>query len=105
MSAWWKSSKTNQNQQETAAISETNSNPFINDNLTSSFEEFSPRNYEDVEEIANALVLQKSVKLSLKDTVISDRRRILDFLFGIAYVLNFDIKKIDIDVYEFKFNK
>lgn len=100
MAAWWKIPKVSEKTEtETLASSD---NPFIRTKLTDSFEEFSPKNYEDVEAIANALVLQKSVKLNLQNTVISDRRRIIDFLCGIAYVLNFDVKKNDIDVYEFK---
>ncbi|MGL5268872.1 MAG: cell division protein SepF [Spiroplasma sp.] len=67
--------------------------------------EFNPKNYEDVEVIANTLVLQKPVKVDLQNAVVSDRRRIVDFLCGVAYVLNFDVKKIDSNVYEFKLNK
>lgn len=100
MVGWWKASKSNE-KTETQSLNSSN-NPFIKDNFSTLFEEFSPKNYEDVEEIANALMLHKSVKLNLKDTVISDRRRIIDFLFGIAYVLNFTVNKTDIDIYEFK---
>ncbi|MBE4703947.1 cell division protein SepF [Spiroplasma platyhelix] len=103
MAAWWKIPKVSE-KTETEALT-TSNNPFISNKISSTFEEFSPKNYEDVEAIANALVLQKLVKLNLQNTVISDRRRIIDFLCGIAYVLNFDVKKNDIDVYEFKPNK
>lgn len=102
MAAWWKFSKTTE-KPATESLT-TSDNPFIK-NMSSSYEEFSPKNYEDVEAIANTLVLQKSVKLSLQDTVISDRRRIIDFLCGVAYVLNFDVKKLEIDLYQFNANK
>lgn len=98
MAGWWKSSKINEKEQ---AESLSTSSSFINSGILA-FEEFSPKNYEDVEVIANTLVLQKPVKLNLEDTVISDRRRIVDFLCGVAYVLNFDVKKIDINIYQFK---
>lgn len=103
MAAWWKIPKVG-DKVETESLT-TSNNSFISNKLSNSFEDFSPKNYEDVEAIANALVLQKSVKLNLQNTVISDRRRIVDFLCGIAYVLNFDVKKIDIDFYEFKVSK
>lgn len=103
MAAWWKSLKATE-KEDTESLNSSN-NLFIRENLSVSFEEYSPKNYEDVEAIANTLVLHKSVKLNLQNTVISDRRRIIDFLCGIAYVLNFDVKKIDIDIYEFKANK
>lgn len=104
MAAWWKIPKVNEKTTETESLTASN-NPFLRNKMSNSFEEFSPKNYEDVEAIANALVLHKSVKLNLQNTVISDRRRIIDFLCGIAYVLNFDVKKNDIDIYEFKANK
>lgn len=103
MAAWWKIPKTGE-KTETESVT-TSTNPFLRTKVANSLEEFSPKTYEDVEAIANTLVLQKSVKLNLQDTVISDRRRIIDFLCGIAYVLNFEVKKIEIDIYEFKATK
>lgn len=105
MTAWWKNSKAMEKKTTTTESFVPTNNSFINEELVSLMEEFSPKNYEDVEEIANALILQKSIKINLQNTVISDRRRIIDFLCGIAYVLNFSIKKNDIDIYEFKINK
>lgn len=101
MAGWWKFNKANEKEQTESL---TSSSPFISSENLMPFEEFSPKNYEDVEAIANALVLQKPVKLNLQDTVISDRRRIVDFLCGVAYVLNFEVKKIDMNIYQFKLN-
>lgn len=100
---WWKNSK-HQTTDDTASLSATN----LYDNKDVAIDlikEFSPKTYEEVELIANALVARKSVKLNLQNTIIGDRRRIIDFLCGIAYVLDLDIKKNGVDIYEFKLDK
>lgn len=99
---WWKNSK-NQTIDNPATLSEPNE--FNKDATVGLIKEFSPKTYEEVELIANALVARKSVKLNLQNTIIGDRRRIIDFLCGIAYVLDLDIKKNGIDIYEFKVNR
>lgn len=100
---WWKNAK-NQTTDDTASLPETNL--YANkEPVVDLIKEFSPKTYEEVELIANALVARKSVKLNLQNTIIGDRRRIIDFLCGIAYVLDLDIKKHGIDIYEFKLDK
>lgn len=100
---WWKNTK-NQVTDDTATLAEANF--YQNkDAIVDLMKEFTPKTYEEVELIANALVARKSVKLNLQNTIIGDRRRIIDFLCGIAYVLDLDIKKDGIDIYEFKLNK
>ncbi|WP_342261501.1 cell division protein SepF [Spiroplasma endosymbiont of Notiophilus biguttatus] len=77
-----------------------------NSNYKTSFQEqiqeFAPKNYQEIESIANAMILQKPIKVNLTTTVENDRRRIIDFLCGISYVIGFVVDKIDIHIYEFK---
>lgn len=65
-------------------------------------QEFAPKSYQEIESIANAMILQKPVKINLTATVENDRRRIIDFLCGISYVIGFVVDKTDINIYEFK---
>lgn len=65
-------------------------------------QEFAPKNYQEIESIANAMILQKPIKVNLTTTVENDRRRIIDFLCGISYVIGFVVDKTDIHIYEFK---
>ncbi len=65
-------------------------------------QEFTPKSYQEIESIANAMILQKPVKINLTATVENDRRRIIDFLCGISYVIGFVVDKTDIHIYEFK---
>lgn len=65
-------------------------------------QEFAPKSYQEIELIANAMILQKPVKINLTATVENDRRRIIDFLCGISYVIGFVVDKTDIYIYEFK---
>lgn len=77
-----------------------------NSNYKTSFQEqiqeFAPKNYQEIESIANAMILQKPIKVNLSTTVENDRRRIIDFLCGISYVIGFVVDKTDIHIYEFK---
>ncbi len=77
-----------------------------NSNYKTSFQEqiqeFAPKNYQEIEWIANAMILQKPIKVNLTTTVENDRRRIIDFLCGISYVIGFVVDKTDIHIYEFK---
>ncbi|BDT04265.1 MULTISPECIES: cell division protein SepF [Spiroplasma] len=77
-----------------------------NSNYKTSFQEqiqeFAPKNYQEIESIANAMILQKPIKVNLTTTVENDRRRIIDFLCGISYVIGFVVDKTDIHIYEFK---
>ncbi|MDQ7982799.1 MAG: cell division protein SepF [Spiroplasma sp.] len=98
--AWWKA----KNQKDINPSPLAESNVFQKEEPNNLVKEFSPQTYEEVEIIANALVARKSVKLNLENTIIGDRRRIIDFLCGIAYVLDLDIKKHAVDIYEFKLN-
>lgn len=75
-------------------------------NYKNSFEEktqeFAPKSYQEIESIANAMILQKPVKINLTATIENDRRRIIDFLCGISYVIGFVVDKTDNNIYEFK---
>ncbi|CAB1054121.1 MULTISPECIES: cell division protein SepF [unclassified Spiroplasma] len=77
-----------------------------NSNYKTSFQEqiqeFAPKNYQEIESVANAMILQKPIKVNLTTTVENDRRRIIDFLCGISYVIGFVVDKTDIHIYEFK---
>lgn len=77
-----------------------------NSNYKTSFQEqiqeFAPKNYQEIESIANAMILQKPIKVNLTTTVENDRRRIIDFLCGISYVIGLVVDKTDIYIYEFK---
>ena len=70
--------------------------------LQGEMQEFAPKNYEEVQSIANAMMLQKPIKINLTATVANDRRRIIDFLCGISYVIGFIPDKTDVFIYEFK---
>lgn len=71
-------------------------------NFEEQMQEFAPKNYQEIESIANAMILQKAIKVNLATTVESDRRRIIDFLCGISYVIGFVVDKTDNHIYEFK---
>lgn len=75
----------------------------INDNqeAISNVLEFSPKKYDDIEPIANAIMAKKTVKLYLNETVINDKKRIIDFLCGVGFALEIEIKKIGLDTYQF----
>lgn len=102
--AWFKNSKNsiaiNSNLAET-----NNKDLFIKNSLNVTAEEFSPVKYDEVEPIANTLVLGKSIKLNLQNTQPADRKRIIDFLCGIAFVLDLDVKCTANNIYEFNRNK
>lgn len=73
-----------------------------NPSFQSQMQEFAPKNYQEIEAIANVMILQKPIKIDLTVTVENDRRRIIDFLCGISFVIGFVVDKIDMYVYEFK---
>ena len=73
-----------------------------NNSFIEPMQEFAPKNYQAIEPLANAMILQKSIKINLTNTVATDRRRIIDFLCGISYVVGFVVDKTDNNVYEFK---
>lgn len=97
----WKFAKSN-GKEQTESLNSSEKLFTTNNNTSNEFEVFSPENYEKVEIIANTLMLHKSVRVNLQVAALNDRRRIVDFLCGVAYVLNFAIKKIDVNTYEFK---
>ncbi|WP_342277027.1 cell division protein SepF [Spiroplasma endosymbiont of Nebria brevicollis] len=74
----------------------------INKNFKEAVQEFAPKSYQEIEPMANAMILQKPIKIDLTDTVVSDRRRIIDFLCGICYVVGFTVDKTSTNIYEFK---
>lgn len=65
-------------------------------------QEFAPKSYQEIKSIAKVMVLQHPVKINLTATVENDRRRIVDFLCGISFVIGFVVDKTDIHIYEFK---
>jgi len=96
---WWPKKQENRtNDQNNATI-------FLNNktNKNYSMQEFFPKNYQEIEPIAKAMILQKPIRVILNQTVAPDRRRIIDFLCGIAFVIGFIVDKTNNDTYEFKF--
>lgn len=74
----------------------------INNNFKEAIQEFAPKSYQEIEPMANAMILQKPIKIDLTDTISNDRRRIIDFLCGICYVVGFTVDKTDAHIYEFR---
>lgn len=74
----------------------------INKNFKETMQEFAPKSYQEIEPMANAMILQKPIKIDLTNTITNDRRRIIDFLCGICYVVGFTVDKTNTHVYEFK---
>ncbi|WP_308150007.1 MULTISPECIES: cell division protein SepF [unclassified Spiroplasma] len=74
----------------------------INKHFKEAVQEFAPKSYQEIEPMANAMILQKPIKIDLTNTVVNDRRRIIDFLCGICYVVGFTVDKTGTNIYEFK---
>lgn len=53
-----------------------------------------PKNFESVPQIADHLLGKRTVVLNLEDADEATSRRIIDFLFGVAYSINGSLKKI-----------
>lgn len=53
-----------------------------------------PKSYSEIEPIANELIENIPVILDLTNTDANDVKRICDFLSGVCYALNGEVKKI-----------
>ena len=58
-----------------------------------------PKTFESVPQIADHLLNKITVVLNLEDAEADTSRRILDFLFGVAYSINGSLKKIATKAY------
>ena len=60
-----------------------------------------PTQFSQVEEISNELMAGKSVIVDLTSCEINEAKRICDFLNGVSYALNGNVKKVAKLVYLF----
>ena len=58
-----------------------------------------PKTFESVPQIADHLLSKRTVVLNLEDADADTSRRIIDFLFGVAYSINGSLKKIATKAY------
>lgn len=58
-----------------------------------------PKTFETVPQIADHLLSKRTVVLNLEDADDATSRRIIDFLFGVAYSINGSLKKIATKAY------
>ena len=58
-----------------------------------------PKTFESVPQIADHLLQKRTVVLNLEDADADTSRRIIDFLFGVAYSINGSLKKIATKAY------
>ncbi len=58
-----------------------------------------PKSFENVPQIADHLLSKRTVVLNLEDADAETSRRIIDFLFGVAYSINGSLKKIATKAY------
>ena len=58
-----------------------------------------PQKLETVTEIADHLVDRKTILLNLEDTNKETARRLIDFLNGVAYAINGDLRKVATNTY------
>lgn len=58
-----------------------------------------PKSFESVPQIADHLLSKRTVVLNLEDADADTSRRIIDFLFGVAYSINGSLKKIATKAY------
>ena len=58
-----------------------------------------PKTFESVPQIADHLLNKRTVVLNLEDADADTSRRIIDFLFGVAYSINGSLKKIATKAY------
>lgn len=58
-----------------------------------------PKSFESVPQIADHLLNKRTVVLNLEDADADTSRRIIDFLFGVAYSINGSLKKIATKAY------
>ena len=58
-----------------------------------------PKSFENVPQIADHLLNKRTVVLNLEDADPDTSRRIIDFLFGVAYSINGSLKKIATKAY------
>ena len=60
-----------------------------------------PKVFAQVEEVANQLLMGRSVIVDLTSTEINEAKRICDFLNGVSYAINGKVEKIAKLVYLF----
>ncbi len=53
-----------------------------------------PKTWDSVNQIADHLISKRTVVLNLEDTSKEDARRMIDFLLGVIYTIEGDIKKV-----------
>lgn len=53
-----------------------------------------PKHWDSVNQIADHLISKRTVVLNLEDTNKEDARRMIDFLLGVVYTIEGDIKKV-----------
>lgn len=58
-----------------------------------------PKTFESVPQIADHLLSKRTVVLNLEDADQDTARRIIDFLFGVAYSINGSLRKIATKAY------
>jgi hypothetical protein len=64
-----------------------------------------PRSFEEVEEIADLLKEEQPVVLNLEETGADERRRVVDFLFGVIYAVDGDVCRVAEGVFIFTPNR
>ena len=70
---------------EETAVSKNRANPKI----------YKPLAFSEVEELANELLNQQTIIVSLLEIEKNEARRICDFLNGVCFALNGEVKKIE----------
>ena len=84
---------------ETAIINETKENV-----KNTPLQIYKPARFEEVEDLANELLNNHSIIVSLLEIEKNEARRICDFLNGVCFALNGEVKKIEKRVYLFSPN-
>lgn len=75
--------------------------PLINDYKPDTPQVFKPQSFYEVEQIALELLKGNSIIVSLLDIEKSEARRVCDFLNGVCFSLNGEVKKIEKRIYLF----
>ena len=66
---------------------------------------YKPKSFSDTQEISDALKKGNIVVVDVSDIEKKDAYRMLDFLGGVMYALNGDMKRINKSTFEFSINK
>ncbi len=64
-----------------------------------------PAGFDEVEEVADLLKEEQPVVVNLSETVPEERRRIVDFLFGVIHAVDGDVCRVDDTVFIFTPNR